>query len=110
MFQHEFAIEILKGLKEKNITTTIETASHIPMPIYKEAMKYIDYVYACLLYTSGLIVAPVIQGESFMSGWPLYVICILVGVAIYVGLCALLKKDYVAPEPEDLGDVDISFE
>ena len=58
----------------------------------------------------GLIVAPVIQGESFMSGWPLYVICILVGVAIYVGLCALLKKDYVAPEPEDLGDVDISFE
>lgn len=58
----------------------------------------------------GLIVAPVIQGESFMSGWPLCVICILVGVAIYVGLCALLKKDYVAPEPEDLGDVDISFE
>lgn len=58
----------------------------------------------------GLIVAPVIQGESFMSGWPLYVICILVGVAIYVGLCALLKKDYVAPEPEDLGDIDISFE
>ena len=58
----------------------------------------------------GLIVAPVIQGESFMSGWPLYVICILVGVAIYVGLCALLKKDYVAPEPEDLGDVDISIE
>ena len=58
----------------------------------------------------GLIVAPVIQGESFMSGWPLYVICILVVVAIYVGLCALLKKDYVAPEPEDLGDVDISFE
>ena len=58
----------------------------------------------------GLIVAPVIQGESFMSGWPLYVICILVGVAIYVSLCALLKKDYVAPEPEDLGDVDISFE
>ena len=48
LFQHEFAIEILKGLKEKNITTTIETASHIPMPIYKEAMKYIDYVYADL--------------------------------------------------------------
>lgn len=48
LFQHEFAIEILKGLKEKNITTTIETASYIPMPIYKEAMKYIDYVYADL--------------------------------------------------------------
>lgn len=58
----------------------------------------------------GLIVAPVIQGESFMSGWPLYVICILVGVAVYVGLCAVLKKDYVEPEAEDLGNVDISFE
>jgi pyruvate formate lyase activating enzyme len=48
LFQHEFAIEILKGLKEKNITTTIETASHIPTTIYQEAMKYIDYVYADL--------------------------------------------------------------
>lgn len=58
----------------------------------------------------GLIVAPVIQGESFLAGWPLYIICILIGVAVYVLLCALLKKDYVAPEPEDMGDVDISFE
>jgi pyruvate formate lyase activating enzyme len=48
LFQHEFAIEVLKGLKERNITTTIETASHIPNAIYKEAMKYIDYVYADL--------------------------------------------------------------
>lgn len=46
LFQHEFAIEILKGLKDRGITTTIETASHIPYDIYKEAMKYIDYVYA----------------------------------------------------------------
>lgn len=46
LFQHEFAIEVLKGLKKRGITTTIETASHIPTDIYKEAMKYIDYVYA----------------------------------------------------------------
>lgn len=48
LFQHEFAIEILKGLKAKKITTTIETASHIPTRIYQEAMKYIDYVFADL--------------------------------------------------------------
>lgn len=48
LFQHEFAIAILKGLKERGITTTIETASHIPTRIYQEAMKYIDYVFADL--------------------------------------------------------------
>lgn len=48
LFQHEFAIEILKGLKERGITTTIETASHIPLRIYQEAMKYVDYVFADL--------------------------------------------------------------
>ncbi|WP_302626118.1 glycyl-radical enzyme activating protein [uncultured Eubacterium sp.] len=48
LFQHEFAIEILKGLKERGITTTIETASHIPFRIYQEAMKYVDYVFADL--------------------------------------------------------------
>jgi pyruvate formate lyase activating enzyme len=46
LFQHAFAIEILKGLKERGITTTIETASNIPTRIYQEAMKYIDYVFA----------------------------------------------------------------
>lgn len=48
LFQHEFAIEILKGLKERGITTTIETASHIPLRIYQEAMKYVDFVFADL--------------------------------------------------------------
>lgn len=48
LFQHEFAINILKGLKERGITTTIETASHIPMRIYQEAMKYTDYIFADL--------------------------------------------------------------
>lgn len=48
LFQHEFAIEILKGLKTRKITTTIETASHISTGIYQEAMKYIDFVFADL--------------------------------------------------------------
>ena len=48
LYQHEFAIEVLKELKKKNIATTIETASHIPTRIYQEAMKYIDYVFADL--------------------------------------------------------------
>ena len=48
LYQHEFAIEILKGLKERGITTTIETASNVPPRIYQEAMNYIDYVYADL--------------------------------------------------------------
>lgn len=48
LFQHEFAINILKGLKERGIATTIETASNIPTRIYQESMKYIDYVFADL--------------------------------------------------------------
>lgn len=48
LFQHAFAIEILKGLREKNIATTIETASHIPTKLYQEAMNYVDYVFADL--------------------------------------------------------------
>lgn len=56
----------------------------------------------------GLIVAPVIQGKSFFAGWPAYIICIAIGVAIYVGLCAVLKKDYVE-KVEELDDIDISF-
>lgn len=51
----------------------------------------------------GLIVTPVISNPL------MYVVCILVGVVVYVGLCAVLKKDYVEKE-EELGDVDISFE
>ena len=55
LFQHEFAIGILKGLKERGVTTTIETASHISTEIYRKAMKYIDYVFADLkIIDSGL--------------------------------------------------------
>lgn len=52
----------------------------------------------------GLIVTPVISSPL------MYVVCIIVGVAIYVALCAVLKKDYVKPAEEEIGDIDISFE
>lgn len=48
LFQHEFAIEILKGLKERGIATTIETASNIETRIYQEAIKYTDHIFADL--------------------------------------------------------------
>ena len=50
----------------------------------------------------GLIVTPVTSIGT-------YLLCTLIGVAIYVGLCAVFKKDYVEKE-EEIGDVDISFE
>ncbi len=51
----------------------------------------------------GLIVTPVTTKPL------LYIVCILVGVAIYVALCAVFKKNYVEHE-EVIEDVDISFE
>ena len=51
----------------------------------------------------GLIVTPVVSSPL------LYIVCILVGVAIYVLLCAILKKTYVEKE-EETEDIDISFE
>ena len=51
----------------------------------------------------GLIVTPVTTKPL------LYIVCILVGVAIYVALCAIFKKEYVEKE-EVVEDVDISFE
>lgn len=50
----------------------------------------------------GLVVLPV---TSILT----YLLCTIIGVAIYVGLCAVLKKDYVAHE-EETEDIDISFE
>mgnify|MGYP001040743581 FL=1 len=38
----------MKGLKQRGIATTIETASHIPTRIYQEAVKYTDYIFADL--------------------------------------------------------------
>lgn len=52
----------------------------------------------------GLIVTPVTTKPL------LYIVCILVGVAIYVALCAIFKKEYVEKEEEEVEDVDISFE
>jgi fructose-specific phosphotransferase system IIC component len=50
----------------------------------------------------GLVVLPVTSIGK-------YLICTIIGVAIYVVLCAIFKKDYVEKE-EEIGDVDISFE
>ena len=52
----------------------------------------------------GLIVAPVISNPL------MYVVCILVGVAIYVGLCAVIKKNYVEKKDDADEDIGISFE
>jgi len=46
LFQHEFAIGILKGLKEKKIATSIETALNVKSEVVREAMKYLDHVFA----------------------------------------------------------------
>lgn len=46
LFQHAFAIEILKKLKEHNVKTTIETALNIPTEVVEEALNYLDFVFA----------------------------------------------------------------
>ena len=46
LFQHEFAIGILKGLKEKKIATSIETALNVKSEVVREAIKYLDHVFA----------------------------------------------------------------
>jgi fructose-specific phosphotransferase system IIC component len=50
----------------------------------------------------GLVVLPV---TSILT----YLLCIIIGVAIYIALCAVFKKDYVEKE-EAVEDIDISFE
>lgn len=46
LFQHEFAIEILKSLKEHGVKTTIETALNVSEDIVAKALEYLDNVYA----------------------------------------------------------------
>ena len=43
--QGEFAIAVLKGAKEKGISTCIETSGQVKSDIFKEALKYTDLVY-----------------------------------------------------------------
>ena len=50
----------------------------------------------------GLVVLPVTSIAT-------YFLCTVIGVAIYVALCAIFKKDYVEKE-EVVEDIDISFE
>lgn len=54
LFQHEFAIAILKGLKKRGISTSIETALNVKTEVVKEALKYLDHVFAdCKIIDNG---------------------------------------------------------
>lgn len=57
----------------------------------------------------GVIVAPVIQGNSFVTGWPAYLISIALGVSVYIVLCAIMKKDYSDNESKIDEDIEIVF-
>ncbi len=48
LMQGEFAIEILRLLKEKKIHTAIETSMNVSSSIVKEALPYLDLIYADL--------------------------------------------------------------
>jgi len=51
LMQGEFAIKLLKALKEKGINTAVDTAGLVPLSILQEALKYTDV----LLYDLKLI-------------------------------------------------------
>ena len=44
MLQHDFAIELLKALKEKNIHTAIETTGYVSNEIFAEVIKFLDLI------------------------------------------------------------------
>lgn len=46
--QSEFAIELLKEFKKLNVNTAIETALNVNMDVIKEALPYLDIIYADL--------------------------------------------------------------
>jgi pyruvate formate lyase activating enzyme len=46
LFQGEFSIEILKELKKLKINTAIETALNVNTDVIKEALPYLDIIYA----------------------------------------------------------------
>lgn len=48
LLQCSFSIELLKRLKEININTSIETALNIDVNVLKNAVKYLDIIYADL--------------------------------------------------------------
>lgn len=44
LYQHQFTIEILKRCRELNINTAIETSGFASLEVFKEVVKYCDYV------------------------------------------------------------------
>ena len=44
-YQHEFATEILTRCHEGYIHTAVETCGNIPWPVYKNALKFIDWMF-----------------------------------------------------------------
>ena len=44
MMQHEFAVELLKALKEKNIHTAIETTGCVSHEIFAEVINFLDLI------------------------------------------------------------------
>lgn len=48
LVQSKFAIELLKELKKLNVNTAIETALNVDMEVIKEALPYLDIIYADL--------------------------------------------------------------
>lgn len=53
LFQHEFAIELLRRLQENGIHTSMETALNVPTEVVGKALKYLDHLFAdCKLIDS----------------------------------------------------------
>lgn len=46
LMQSDFAIQVLKLLKQKGIHTAVETALHVPASVVREVLPYLDLVYA----------------------------------------------------------------
>lgn len=48
LFQNDFSISLLKGLKEAEINTAIETSFHVNKEVIVEALPYLDCIYVDL--------------------------------------------------------------
>ena len=90
------------GITEGAISyTTADPVRMIPINMVSCAIAGALGVYDNAAW-GGLVVLPVTSIAT-------YLLCTVIGVAIYVALCAIFKKDYVEKE-EVVEDIDISFE
>ncbi|MBR3646287.1 MAG: PTS transporter subunit EIIC [Lachnospiraceae bacterium] len=103
------------GITEGAISyTTSDPTRMIPINIISSALAggvagFIGVGAKMSTCWGGIIVAPVIQGKTFVTGWPAYLFCIAVGVLTYVVLCAVLKKDYTVEDVKTDEDIEITF-